>query len=170
MTSSNEVLYDVSHGLTSSNEVLYDISHWLFMTSAIGWRHEKRFFMTSAISWCHEKRFFMTSAIGWRHEDISQWLRDKAQVSNQPARGSSPCSNAASYFAGDFLLGPNVYKRHWYSCIENVGMKQRMHHFYTAFILLQFPWRNKLHHVHHAENRTRGISFWKARIRESRWQ
>jgi hypothetical protein len=23
-------------------------------------------------------------------------------------------------------------------------MKQRMHHFYTAFILLQFPWRNKL--------------------------
>jgi hypothetical protein len=33
------------------------------------------------------------------------------------------------YFAVDFLLGPNVYKRHWYSCTENVGMKQRMHHF-----------------------------------------
>jgi hypothetical protein len=53
----------------------------------------------------------------WR-QPMAAWY----STSFKPS-GLSPCSNAASYFAVDFLLGPNVYKRHWYSCIENVGMK-----------------------------------------------
>jgi hypothetical protein len=124
LTSWKDFLYDVSHWLTSWKKVLCDVSHWL-------------------TSW---KKFFVTSAIGWRHKTpMAAWWYIHV---NSSKKAQSPCSNATFYFAVDFLhvLGPNVYKRrHWYSCRENVGMKQRMHRFETAFIfLLQFPWRNKL--------------------------
>jgi hypothetical protein len=150
-----------------------------FMTSATGWRHEKRFFMTSAIGWRHEKMFFMTSAIGWRHENrffvTSDVIKTNGCVMiHVVKKAQSPCSNATFYFAVDFLhvLGPNVYKRrHWYSCRKNVGMKQRMHRFGTAHSVFcsNFRGETSYSHVHHAENRTRGMSFLDAPIRESRW-
>jgi hypothetical protein len=142
-----------------------------FMTSAIGWRHKKRFFMTSANGWRHKKRFFMTSAIGWRHEDVSQWLRDTIIKHKFQTKGIIPLLKCDILFCSRFLTQGRMFTN------DTAILVERMLEWNGGFIIFKrhsfcsnFRGETSYSHVHHAENRTRGMSFLAARIRESRWQ